>query len=216
MCGRLGGIDYADIASVKSGGHPSFLDVAKQRVVKLTVSIYVALENAVMGDRGRLFRHEMSLSSVVCSKQILAATRGLIFVTHALDVIRPFLLEGQLQDVYLGLNFLHRRVGRRQRRGKLSKLAVKVSELNLIVCQRSIIEHLGEGFRGSAGGQLIHRLLGNTITMSGGEFLLKLPQLFISYIVFLRGEQQAGSASVTLKLVFGLLELDPDVLHFMG
>ena len=129
---------------------------------------------------------------------------GLIFVADALDDVVALRLQGQLQASNLGLHLLHGRMGRGQGSGKLGKLAAKVGELDLVVFQRFIVEHLGQGLGRSAGNQLVHRLLGDTVALRLGELLLKLPQLFFGHIALdelrhlFRSEQQAGSVSIGL------------------
>ena len=153
--GGFGGIHHADVARAQGGGHAGFLDVAQHGVVKLAVGIHIALEDVVVRHLGRLLGHEAGLGGVVRRQQILAALGGVVFVADALDDVGAFLLEGRLQAVHLGLDLLYRRVGRGQGRGKLGKLAAKVGELDLVLSQRLVIEHLGEGLGGSAGGQLV-------------------------------------------------------------
>ena len=147
---------------------------------------------------GCLLGHQTGLGGVVRSEQMLAALGGLKFVPDSLDDVGAFLIEGQFQSCYLSLDLFHRRVGRGQGRRNLGKLAAKVGELDLVILEGCVIEHFGEGLGRRCGRQLVFRLAGDAIRLSLGEFLLKLAELLLGDVVFLRGKQQAGSVGIAL------------------
>src|SRR6266849_9762244 len=118
---------------------------------------------------------------------MLAALGGLKLVADSLEDIGAFLLEGQFQSRYLSLDFFHGRVGRGQGSRKLGKLAVKISELELVFLEGSIIEHFGQGLGRYSGRQLVCRLPGDALRLRFGEFLLKLAELCLGDVVLLRG-----------------------------
>src|SRR5437870_671916 len=94
-------------------------------------------------------------------------------------------------------------------------MAPQIGQLDTIITECVVVQHLRQRFRRATPRSLVSSLLSDARLLSLCKRVLQLAQSQIRYRVVVSRYQQPGAGGITLKLIFGALQIVSHLAHLL-